>query len=219
VEDPRLFILNNELYLSYTDGYQMAQAKINPDTLQAEESFYIRKPNKDRTEKNWTFFEYKKELYSVYQIFPHTILKMDGADWKTVYETTFQHDWKWGILRGGTSPVKVKDKYLSFFHSSLDTRTKERQYFVGAYMFEAEPPFTVTHISKMPFLSGEKININIPRLDSKIYVVFPGGQLKVENGWEVFFGNNDFECRRITITDDMLHENLVEIKSEKLVEV
>jgi len=218
VEDPRLFIFNDELYLSYCDGYQMGQAKINSETLQATESFYIYKPNKDRTEKNWTFFEYENELYSVYQIFPHTILKMNGQEWKTAHETRFPHEWKWGILRGGTSPVLVGEHYLSFFHSSLDMPTKERQYFIGAYMFENKPPFNVTHISKQPIIAGEKININIPRLDSRIYVVFPGGQIRTQNTWEVFFGNNDFEIRRLTVTDEMLLQNLVECNSEKPVE-
>jgi predicted GH43/DUF377 family glycosyl hydrolase len=219
VEDPRFFIFNEELYLSYTDGYQMAQAKINPETLQAEESFYIDKPNARRTEKNWTFFEHENKLKGVYSICPHVVLNMNGSLHKEEANIEWKHEWSWGELRGGTSPVKVGDHYLSFFHSakSLQYRKRpSRQYFMGAYMFEACYPFTPIYISKEPLLTGELVADQIPRLNNNIFVVFPSGQIRKDNSWVVSFGYNDFECRYVEISDEMLKDNLIEIKHKMI---
>lgn len=218
VEDPRLFIFNNELHLSYTDGYQMGQAKIDPDTLQASESFYIDKPTPKRTEKNWTFFEHENKLYAVYTILPHTIFEMNGNSWTQVYQQHFPDKWQWGEMRGGTSPIKYKDHYLSFFHSSLPIRRGTgKQYFMGAYLFEAKPPFVVKSISIEPIIAGDEIPSRISRLDNKIYVVFPGGVIRNENSWSVCFGYNDYENRIIEVTDEFLNQNLISLE-EKLVE-
>jgi len=220
VEDPRFFVFNDELYLSYCDGYQMAQAKINIDTLQAEESFYLKKPVYDRTEKNWTFFEHEGKIMSVYQVHPHTIFEMDGADYKNAYQTEYSINWKWGILRGGTSPIKInEDQYLSFFHSSIDTRDRQRQYYMGAYIFSAKAPFEPLFVSKEPLISGNRININIPRMNNRIYVVFPGGVIPDADGYKVYYGFNDYQCRIFNVTNEMLKENLVEIVyANKLIE-
>lgn len=211
VEDPRLFIHNNELYLSYTDGYQMAQAKIEPNTLQAANSFYIEKPNTTRTEKNWIFFSHENELYSVYSTSPHVIFKMDEKKHSIVYQTDWKNQWKYGEIRGGSSPILWNGQYLSFFHSSITLGYHGRQYHMGAYTFESKPPFNVRCITREPIISGENINPSIQRLSNKIFVVFPGGQIRNETGFDVAFGYNDYECRSVNISDEFLKNNLIEV--------
>lgn len=213
VEDPRLFVHNNELYISYTDGYTMGQAKIDPVSLTASESFYLKKPAQKKTEKNWTFFSHESKLYSVYTVSPHVIYEMNGADYKIAFETDFPNKWKWGELRGGTSPVLTDNGYLSFFHSSIDSTGGYRQYFIGAYLFESKPPFKPIAISQNPIIAGEMIPTHIPRLSSKIYVVFPGGVIRENDGWQVAFGYNDYQCRLIKIYDLYLQDNLQFINS------
>jgi len=221
VEDPRLFVFDNELYISYTDGYQMGQAKINPVTLQAEESFYLDKPVKGRTEKNWIFFEHNGKLMAVYNTAPHVVFEMNGSKFEQKYSTQFPNDWKWGEIRGGTSPVKTGKHFISFFHSANDILYKGmsgRQYFMGAYMFEAEPPFTPVAISKEPLITGEIINDSIPRLSNKIFVVFPGGAIRKKDSWLVSFGYNDLECRMISVRDSVLQDNLISVNNKELIE-
>jgi len=218
VEDPRLFIHENSLYLSYTDGYQMAQAKLDPNTLQAIESFYIEKPEKDRIEKNWTFFSHQDELLSIYSINPHTIFQMNGSQWNQMHQVDFESIWKWGEPRGGTSPIRIGNKYYSFFHSAIDIRHRGdagRQYFMGMYVFSAIAPFEPISISKEPIIAGEFMNDQIPRLSNKIYVVFPNGSIRKKDKWVVSFGYNDYECRLIDITDEFLKDNLIPIVYEK----
>lgn len=213
VEDPRLFIFNDELYLSYTDGYQMAQAKIDIDTLQATESFYIDKPNEGTTEKNWTFFEYDKKLYCIYDLNTMTVFEMNGSKWKEVSKSEWNGCWSFGVLRGGTSPVRVGNNFLTFFHSALDIRNRPgRQYFMGALMFEAKPPFTPIAISKIPLIAGEHIAEGIPRLSNKIFAVFPCGQIRKEKSWAVSFGYNDLQCRYVDISDELLSKSFVKTR-------
>lgn len=221
VEDPRLFIHRDELYLSYTDGYTMGQAKINPDTLQAEESFYLDKPDAKRTEKNWTFFESKGKLYSIYDTSKQTVYEMNGHEFKQVSESPFEHGWQFGELRGGTSPIKVGNTFLSFFHSSKMVRYRGRdtkQYFVGAYTFEDKFPFKVISISTEPIVSGELIAETIPRFNNKIYVVFPGGVIEKKDSYFVSFGFNDTYCRYFEINKELLKKSMVEVKQVELAE-
>lgn len=211
VEDPRLFIFNDELYLSYTDGYQMAQAKINPDTLRAEESFYIDKVNEARTEKNWTFFEEGKKLMCVYDISNNEIFEMNGSKFKAVSKSDKPIKWNYGELRGGSTPIRVGEKYLSFFHSSTPVTVRGRlgsQYHMGCYEFESKFPYTITRITDKPIISGEQMSENVPRLSNRIYVVFPSGTIKTENGFKVSFGYNDFECRYVTVSNELLEQTL-----------
>ena len=215
-EDPRLFVYHDQLFLSYCDGYQMAQALIDPDTLQAVESFYIKKPDANRTEKNWTFFEYDNRLLSVYDTQQQEIFEMNGRDWERKSKSPFP-EWEYGYARGGTSPILVGDEYISFFHSSRLVRLKGnnvKQYYMGCYAFESKPPFKVTRMSKEPIIAGELISNSIPRLNNGIFVVFPSGVVRNEDSYDVSFGYNDYECRMVNVTDQFLNENMVAMDQE-----
>lgn len=217
-EDPRLFIYDNELYLSYTDGYQMAQAKINPDTLEAQNSFYIEKPSVSRTEKNWIFFEADGKLYCIYNTAPHIIFEMDGKNWTEVVRTNYVNSWRWGEIRGGTPPQRYGDYFLSFFHSAVDSRNKgmgSRQYFMGAYLFESQFPFKPVAMTKDPLIAGEDMSPHIPRLSNRIYVVFPNGKYRTDDGWMISFGYNDYQCRFIEIKDALLDDQWVPVHGSK----
>jgi len=73
--------------------------------------------------------------------------KSDELRWKST----------WGQLRGSTPALRLPAQierergnasYLTFFHSSLNYHASiVRTYFVGAYLFEAEPPCRITHMS------------------------------------------------------------------------
>lgn len=216
-EDPRLFVFNNQLFVTYMgigkDGYAVGMASIN--NMQAKDAFFFDKFSK--IEKNWTFFGEEK-LYCIYT--PHRIFEVEGNKLKNEIKTNLP-EWKWGIPRGGTCPQRHGDYYISFFHSSLDMKFNPRtppgrQYFMGAYLFESAYPFTPVAISKEPLLAGEKMDENIPRMWNKLYVVFPNGKFRKENSWMVSFGYNDYECRFVEIQDSLLEENLTWIKQKEL---
>jgi len=179
-------------------------------SLEVIESFYIKKPSLRRTEENWTFFSHSDKIMSVYQISPHIVYEMDGQNWYLKHTEKAAVHWPFGEPRGGTSPILTDGGYLSFFHSSVETQ-KGRQYYMGAYLFDKEAPFTPLAISKQPIMAGHMIDKSISRLNNAIYVIFPGGVIRTETGWKVFFGSNDYECRYVEISDAYLNESMVMI--------
>lgn len=82
---------------------------------------------------------------------------------------------------------------------------------MGAYTFEAKPPFKPLSITRSPIIAGEWVDDNIPRLSNAIFVVFPSGAIRQKSGWLVSFGYNDYRCRFMEITDEELENNMIEL--------
>lgn len=144
-------------------------------------------------EKNWLWFEHESELMCVYMTHPHTVLRWTfGPTVAESFSTEANHfdRWKHGHARGGTPPVRVGDEYWSFFHSSLDGQAfnGKRRYYMGAYAFEAKPPFSVTRVSLKPLLIASEKDPFHPTLPA---VVFPSGAVLRDGEWTVSMGVND----------------------------
>ena len=172
-------------------------------------------------EKNWLWFHHNGRFHMVYSNQPHDVVEFDER-WKPVksHKTRFGNPlWKHGEIRGGTPPVRVGDEYFSFFHSSLPWIGRKRRYHMGAYAFEAHPPFRITRMSTMPILSGSKDD---PWHDGLPLVVFPCGAILRNGTWTVTMGINDCESGWIEIPHNELTLTLrdtVEIENEEPVEV
>jgi hypothetical protein len=187
----------------------------NEKTLDIVDSFYLEKPwPHDKLEKNWTFFEHARELYACHTIHPHKILKVDlnSRATKLVYDEPYDCQWPdLGEPRGGTCPVKHDGLYWSFFHSSKMIRPgpwgPERRYFIGLYAFESTPPFKPVRMSKQPLLAAEDEVPNVNRPTGHL-VVFPCGNLRVEGGWLVSFGDNDLRVRLAFFSDEYVKSKL-----------
>lgn len=164
-----------------------------------------------KNEKNWLWFEHGGRLHTVYLTDPHRVLtwKKHYNGVEDTYETPApsQSWWRFGHARGGTPPVLVGDKYWSFFHSSTPwtewTSADKRRYHMGAYAFEAKPPFRITRFSKFPLLTGSPYD---PWMPGQPLVVFPCGALLRNGTWLVTLGVNDMASAWIEIP----HEELVE---------
>ena len=105
-------------------------------------------------------------------------------------------DWGHGHLRGGTPAVLIDDKYyLSFFHTQTKLKSSGyNTYFMGAYTFSKQAPFTLLSISRFPIVdkqfytgpwdtrfSNRKIN----------YVVFPMHFTVENNKIQLTIGHQD----------------------------
>jgi len=139
-------------------------------------------------EKNWVWFEYGGKPHLVYNIDPHTVVQWNGQEVGKVYETPCKQ-WKHGHKRGGTSPVRVGDEYICFFHSSTLWISPKRRYHMGAYAFEAKPPFRITRCTTKPILSGSQQD---PWVEGLPLVVFPCGAVLQNDKWLVSMGVNDY---------------------------
>jgi hypothetical protein len=108
--------------------------------------------NKNSAEKNWMPFVHEDELYFVYGLKPHVILRYNEFTHKVqrVYDTTV--DWtKWQLpgngLSGNTNCVRVGDYFLNTYHSK-----PLKNYWTGYYFFEAKPPFRPMLLGTVPLL-------------------------------------------------------------------
>lgn len=218
-EDPRWIHFGTTVIMSYTDSSEMALANFKDDGSIAE-SWYLERPHKNNPqvpEKNWAFFEHEGELYAVYKIVPHSIIKITGnkASWFTSTDRHIPANrpwWNYGQARGGASPVKHNKVFYHFFHShtisTLNRWGPVRQYHVGLYVFNAEPPFEVIGYVPTPLFSAnldEEVTKDRP---CQHRVVFPCGALRTSRGWWISYGWNDYRLRMRYIDDEEIEERI-----------
>jgi len=211
-EDPRIFNSGNKLWLTCTNFIQrktyahqtMAVLDLDWNILGINHPVYGNNghdlwANKGH-EKNWTWFLHENEVYMIYNIEPHTVVRCDSAASPVeTLETQLEKDiWFYGQRRGGSNPIRIGDEYFAFFHSSTPWWNGRRRYYMGAYAFEAKPPFRITRSSTIPMLYGSAHNRRVLEFP---LVIFPGGSLYDAEKQEHFavFGVNDFESGWIRI--------------------
>lgn len=161
-------------------------------------------------EKNWLWFFHEDKLNLIYSARPHTVVEFDGY-MRMVAErrTEAKLPWAFGEIRGGTPPMRVGGEYFTFFHSSLPWTERFRRYYMGAYAFEAKPPFTITRITEHPLLIGSQ---NDPWVEKKPLVVFPCGAVMRGQNWLVTMGVNDLKCGWIEIPHTDLTRRMTWLK-------
>lgn len=156
-----------------------------------------------RNEKNWLWFIHEGKPHLIYACEPHLVAQ---------FSNTFKHefdyleqpemDWHFGEIRGGSPPARIGDEYWVFFHSSLPApEHNSRRYHMGAYAFEAKPPFKPTRVTKEPLLTGSRHDRMKPKGP---LVVFPCGSKLQDGTWTVSFGVNDLDCGLIEIPHNEL---------------
>lgn len=217
-EDPRAVLHGSQLFVScctfivvnksWTGAHQII-AQVDGDWKNVRRYDPLYGHNGGNTglnsgsEKNWVWFWHENQPHLRYSARPSIVVRF-SEDFKPVGEHITQPDlsgWVWGEVRGGTPPIRVGDEYWTFFHSSTPWTTKFRQYHMGAYAFEARPPFRLTRISTRPIISGSP---NDRWAQGKPIVVFPCGAFLENNRWLVTLGLNDLDCAWINIPHDEL---------------
>lgn len=216
-DDARLVTIGDTLYLVYSDnrdkevtegGFRVYLVELEVDgdrveIIHEEPLLKFEDESPQRREKNWVPFDYNGEFLLAYSLNPHKIFlpELGAQSCQTVATTWIENVWPCGELRGGTPAIKIDDEhYLAFFHSSYDLATehsdgKEKlHYFMGAYLFSATPPFSITHISEEPivgknFYHGKKYT----PYWKPVCVVFPCGQIVEEDHIWVSYGRQDHE--------------------------
>lgn len=180
-------------------------------------------PNRipNRVEKNWVPFAYADQLLLSYSIQPHTVFRRPFEnDICEIYAKSVSPlKWKWGVVRGGTPALLINGKYLSIFHSSKAMRSlhsegkQSRHYFLGAYLFSAEPPFEIQQISPKPII-GRNFYIGKKYLSywAPIQAVFPCGIVQRGDSLWVSYGRQDHEVWVVQINTNRLLESLVDVK-------
>jgi predicted GH43/DUF377 family glycosyl hydrolase len=226
-EDPRVIFFDNRYWVSYCifrhhnlfqANQQFCAFNALWQPLQVWHVPYGRNGNQlgqgSGNEKNWTWFWHENSWHFVYSFQPHVVVRVNTPYDLLQFSTKMaKHPWIYGEVRGGTPPVRVGDEYISFFHSSLPWRGRQKRYYMGAYAFRAEGLpnktfFRITRCTKTPLLSGSEHD---PRLLCGPLVVFPCGALFDGTNWLVSMGINDEACGYILIDHKALNELLLPV--------
>ena len=164
-------------------------------------------------EKNWGWFFHEGALCFVYTLSPLVVVGTDGnADVTAEWKSPGFPGWPFGILRGGTSPVKVGDEYFTFFHSSTWWKPPKRRYFVGCAAFSAKEPFLATRWTALPLFAG---STHDPRLFEHEPAVFACGAVHRRGEWLVSMGLNDSACAIARIPHNDLIECMTQLPQEE----
>jgi predicted GH43/DUF377 family glycosyl hydrolase len=151
-------------------------------------------------EKNWLYFVHDNAPHMVYSANPHVVVRLNVRLEKEAEYVTdeFNPLWKFGEVRGGSNPIYVDGLYWTFFHSSLPWINRKRRYYMGAYAFEAKPPFRIARMTTLPILTGTNQQDWWPGLPA---VVFPCGAFydSAKNQFVVSYGINDVDCGYIKL--------------------
>lgn len=233
-EDARLLMLNDKLYMVYSDnkdfaitrgGFRVYIAEIKHDNgmFTAHNVECIKKypgANPQIREKNWVPFEYHGELMLAYSLEPHIIFRtlIGQGECEAMCASSGKIEWDFGDLRGGTPALRHGSEYLSIFHSALpmaSVQSKEKSmphYFMGAYTFSAEPPFEITGISAAPivgkgFYSGKEYQ----RYWGSVKAIFPCGYIFDDKFIWIAYGKQDHEICIAKLDKNALLKSLVPV--------
>ena len=201
-EDPRVFRVGKEAYLTYSKNEAYIDPSLPATTMNIAsinlENYKIQfatelELNFRLVEKNWTPFEYinshgQPGIFFQYNLKPHKILELPNPKVNHLlhpvfskHNTYYINPWEdlligWGNLQGGTPALKIDDKYLAFFHSSFSDKDGIMWNVMGAYTFKGSPPFQIISMSPHPILfSGIYDSANLCMNSSRKNIIFPAG--------------------------------------------
>ncbi len=224
--DPRVIKNHSQFFLVYNDTFSsnpkdriMKIAEIDLSDYQLKYITGLDRRLKP-TEKNWVPFHFcggaSDEVCFIYSIQPYDVLKLENTrenNLKKLMEISRidPFPWSWGPPRGGTPAELVNGEYLTFFHSSFKDWYGRRWYAMGAFTFEAKPPFKITAVSPHPILfDGIYTSPHLNGASNKLRCIFPSGLLITEDGkLLVSCGENDSSVKIITFDQDALLNSLI----------
>jgi predicted GH43/DUF377 family glycosyl hydrolase len=231
-EDARIFSFRGRIFLIYNDCVDIVRpsnwdrrdmfiAELNLAdnhcTLSAPLKLcYSEKYNTRVVQKNWVPFEWNKSLLFIYTLHPHEILfaNLTNGSCYQCHQTDTPLPWNYGEPRGSTPPLLIDGEYLAFFHSATQVISPSSwgqemwHYFMGAYTFSPEPPFTITKMTPSPII-GE--GFYTPSTCYK-RVVFPGGFVVSGSSIYVAYGKDDCEIWIATIDKEALKATLKRVE-------
>lgn len=214
-DDPRLFIFNGNLFCCWVESVSPSAAlechTIYGGLEEQAESWIIHAPMNpkliandrfNKMEKNWVPFPTSDTIRFIYTTSPEQVI-LDFSLGHVVNRIVSKGaTWRWGQIKGGTTPLPYNGKLIRFFHSTLDNEMGpyRRRYYVGAILTEPEAPFAITAISKKPIIYGseaiglpKELMAQCPRYNPN-RVVIPYGAIPRNGGWLVSIGINDSQC-------------------------
>jgi len=171
-------------------------------------------------EKNWVpFLDANSEIGIIYSHDPWNVMTLKFAP-----ESLPRLDnlyispsvkWDFGVIRGGTPPLRYKDDCLiTFFHSSQFTGSKNI-YSCGACVFMDKPPYSPLAFTPNPLLMAPyKDGLHRFGWPYAISVVFLNGADRIGEQYRLFGGRDDGELMEYTVSIAELEARLTPVAPE-----
>lgn len=176
-EDARLFILNDQMYCSYTStednaphagfgwNQHMHVCRIDSGIVTLDRHLFQRKP----WEKNWQFFQLKDGIHCIYEYDPFTIFRFN-SDFELLEEIHKERvESPGGEIRGSTPPFFHNGLFRMLVHSQMEGKKK---YWNWILTFDVN--FNVRSISPLDIENGD--------------VIFPCGFIPYKDKFMVSYG-------------------------------
>lgn len=231
LQDPRVVQCGNRYYIAFNNIIDLPYStRTNRRMFMAEllydgENFTTTYPqifmdfegeDPNRQEKNWSPFVFGSEILLEYMITPHTVFLPENNSNRcsTLSNSDPKFSWEWGELRGGAPPQYMDGYYLGFFHSSTNLASAQsggiymQHYFMGAYLFEGEPPFQLTKISESPIIGKDFYEGPVYKTWKPLRVVFPGGFIFNDQYIWLAYGRQDHEMWVVKFDREALIKSL-----------
>lgn len=214
-EDPRLFRHQGQPHVAFTGvakgqrapSHNQLYTRLSADGMEVEEVFAPHYPARQRWEKNWSFFDFRGDLYAIYSFAPCRILKIEGNSATLAYETPTVSDWAGGDIRGGAAPVPVGDELWCFTHDRLSAGPR-LFYRTGLVALDGQSPFGVRRMVPQPILVADPKTKPANHYAS---VVFAGGAVRCGDDWIVAHGVHDRWSELHLFSHADLESRLVEV--------
>ncbi|MEI6531600.1 MAG: hypothetical protein WCN87_02130, partial [Chlamydiota bacterium] len=208
-QDPRLVEVGGRVYIVYSNMIERREDPIR--RVFVAELFYdgaqftagspeylahFEGAGNRRVEKNWVPFDFEGKLLLSYSLVPHIVFAplWGSSACTTVAKTAATISWNYGEPRGGTPAILDQGQYIAFFHSSKMMASKQSgcqkmlHYFMGAYTYLAEDPFSLTAISPSPILAKSFYSGTMYNTWKPLRVIFPCGLVADKNFFWVTYG-------------------------------
>ncbi|MBS0586319.1 MAG: hypothetical protein JSR76_08535 [Verrucomicrobia bacterium] len=224
-QDARLITVGENIYAIYNDEtieggksvrrIYMARVGVKGEEITLEPALKLIFPETEAfakrglihldREKNWSPFVHENELYFVYLITPHVVLKADVTTGQCLElsETALEKFWSYNTPYGGTPAIATEGEYLAFFHASTATENRWQKklerggYYFGAYTFSETFPFQVLRRTTFPLYPSK-----LPWQRRKI--VYPMGLIEKKDHYMVFAGVSDKKVYLFRISKEKL---------------
>ncbi|HZN65372.1 MAG TPA: hypothetical protein VFB66_08720 [Tepidisphaeraceae bacterium] len=212
-EDPRLFVAMDTLWLSFAEPSEawrrcrVVVGRLIPRRFRWVAEVPLTYARSTPREKNWLLYDDGDGMKCLYRPSPHTLLDASERNMRLVLERPGP-TWAFGEWRNSAGPVLRGDEWYVITHSYEGTfqQWSGRRYHVGAYTYDAKPPYRIKRFTPAPISSAA--DLAGPFQDHP-RVLLPMGLVWADDRWIVSCGVNDAECRILHLDADQLERNLV----------
>lgn len=234
VEDPRLFVFDGSMFLTYGDGYRVLLAQLNDkgeilrcSATPADEPDQ-NPPQRHHREKNWGFFEYDGKLFCQQNVSPAVTWEFDPKTWTVI--NRWSVPWRWHSsfgekLHGGAPPIFYDGLLWRWVHchrtEKLPVPRKSwfnekpqmtgHRYYPHLAAFAPKPPFEPVAVSSVPIFHTQW---EPPQSDGPTHysVAYIGSSERENDGWRLFYGENDCRIATAYVDHELIKEKLKDVE-------